>query len=83
MGKLELIALVWVTKNVPATPKTVPCGPSGHYGTLARPLVAVDENQEIENVVDEVKNILRQVSFLMVQNWPQRDRKIGMNSFDL
>ena len=57
--KPELIALVWVTKNVLATPKTVPCGPNGHCGTLARPLVAAEENQEIENVVDEVRIILR------------------------
>ena len=56
-GKLELIALVWVTKNVPAIPKTVPCGPSGHYGIPVRPLVAVEENLEIENVVDEVRII--------------------------
>lgn len=48
-----------MTKNVLATPKTVPCGPNGHCGTLARPLVAAEENQEIENVVDEVRIILR------------------------
>jgi len=53
MGKLEPIALVWVTKNVHAIPKTVPCGPSGQYGTLARPLVVVEENLEIENVAVE------------------------------
>ena len=57
--KPGLIALDWVTKNVPAIPKTVPCGPSGHCGILVRPLVAVEENLEIENAVDEVRIILR------------------------
>ena len=59
MDKRELIALAWATKNGLAIPKTAQCGRNGHYGTLARHLVVVEENREIVNVADEVRLPIR------------------------